>query len=186
MKKYSSRLFYVIIISGFLLTLYWVAGSNWSSRAVAMHNGGYGTFDMKNYDVHTVEHILAVMDADGYKVSYRYYIGDYLFVVFFGLIQCMISRIIYNPLRTEIKIERMLSILSILVPILRGVTDLIENTMLVTTLLRYPNINPNIIYVASMATKLKLSCIKIWGILIILGLSMGMISKCKNMLCKNI
>lgn len=181
MKKHPRWCFYAIIMIGFLLTLYWVEGSSWSSREVAKYNGGYGTFDMKNYDVHAVEHVLATMDSDGYNVSYRYYVGDYLFTIFFGLLQCMIVLIIYNPLRMKLKIARMMLVLSVVVLVLRGMADLVENTLLVFTLLKYPNIHPNIIQLASTATIIKLSCIKIWGLLMIVGLAMRFIWKLKNM-----
>lgn len=184
MKKYSRWFLCAIIIIGFLLTLYWVGFSNWSSQAVARHNGGYGTFDMKKYDVQTVENVLASMDSDGYKASYRYYVGDYLFIGFFGLIQCMISRMIYDPLKSKVRMARMILMLSILIPILRGVADLIENTILVTALLHYPNINANMIHVAIVATIIKLSCIKVWGFLIIIGLIIRMIWKCNRVLGK--
>jgi hypothetical protein len=184
MKKYSSRLFGVIIIIAFLIMLYWVEGSNWSSQAVAQYNGGFGTFDMKTYDVRTVETVLAHMAPEGYKISYRYYIGDYLFIVFFGLLQCMISRIVYHSLISRTQVAYSIFTLSIAIPILRGIADIIENTMLVYTLMRYPVINKAMIEIATIATQIKLGCIKIWGLLIIAGLVMRMIVKYKGIMYK--
>lgn len=184
MKKFSRRLVYVIIVIGFLLLLYWVEGSSWSSQAVAQHNGGYGTFDMKSYDAHVVETVLSSMNQKGFQVSYRYYVGDYLFVIFFGLLQCMISRMIYDPLKSQIRITKMLSVLAMMIPILRGIADLIENTMLVYTLLKYPIINETIINVATIATTVKLGCIKIWALLVMIGLIVRIVWKCKGITCK--
>lgn len=170
MKRLSSRLFYGIIIVGFFLVLYWVEGSGWSSQAVAQYNGGYGTFDMKTYDVHVVETVLASMKAEGYQISYRYYMGDYLFVIFYGALQCMISQMIYHSLKTRIQLGNTLALLSIIIPIVRGIADIIENTMLVCTLMRYPTINKAMIEVATIATQIKLGCIKLWGVLVLTGL----------------
>lgn len=181
MKKFSSRLFYTIIIIGFLLTLYWVEGSNWSSQAVAQYNGGYGTFDMKKYDVHVVERVLASMAPEGYTVSYQYYIGDYLFVIFFGVFQCMISRMVYHSIKSKSQVGNIMSILLIIIPILRGISDIIENSILLYTLISYPTINETMIHVATIATQTKLGCIKLWVLLVIMGLIMRMILKCKGL-----
>lgn len=184
MKNFSGRLFYVIIIISFFLTLYWVGGSNWSSQAVAQYNGGYGTFDMKTYDVHTVERVLASMAPEGYKISYRYYLGDYLFTVFWGLLQCLISRIVYHSLKSKNQVAFIIFTLPIVIPILRGIADIIENTMLVYTLMRYPEMNTVIIEIAKIATQIKLSCIKIWELLVAIGLIMQLIVKGKCMVYK--
>lgn len=183
-KKFSVKLFYAIIIIGFLLMLYWVEDSKWSSRAVAEYNGGYGTFDMKTYDVHTTEMVLASMAPEGYQISYRYYMGDYLFVVFFGLLQCMISKSVYNSLKSKTQSAYIIFTLSIAIPILRGIADIVENTILVYTLLRYPIINKTMIEVATIATQIKLGCIRIWAFLIIVGLFIRIILKCKGIMCK--
>lgn len=177
MKKFSGRLFCAIIIIGFFLILYWVEES---SQVVEQYNGGYGTFDMKTYDFQTVETVLASMSPEGYQISYRYYIGDSLFIVFFGLLQCMISRIVYHTLKSRIQFVSILFILSIIIPILRGIADIIENIMLVHTLMRYPVINKSIIEIATIATQVKLGCIKFWVLFMIVGLLLRIILKCKG------
>lgn len=184
MKKFSSKLFYVIIVIGFFLMLYWVEGSSWSSQAVAQYNGGYGTFDMKTYDVHTVEKVLASMASKGYMFSYRYYMGDYLFTVFWGLLQCTISSIVYHSLKSRTQVAYIIFTLSIAIPILRGMADIIENTILVYTLMRYPMINTAMIEIAINATQIKLGCIKIWELLVAIGLVIRLIVKCKGMVYK--
>lgn len=180
MKKFSRGLFYAIIVIGFLLMLYWVEGSSWSSQAVARHNGGYGTFDMKSYDAHVVETVLSSMDSEGFKASYGYYLGDYLFIIFFGLLQCMISKTIYDPLKSKISVTKILFALAMIIPILRGLADLMENTMLVYTLLKYPIINETMVGVATIATSIKLGCIKMWVLLVIIGLILRIVWKCKG------
>jgi|LSQX01.3.fsa_nt_gb hypothetical protein len=172
MKKNLVWLFRIIIIIGFLLTLFWVEGS---SHRIAQHNGGYGTFDMKAYDAGIVETVLETMDSDGYKISYRYYIWDYFFILFLGLLQYMISRNIYHPLKSKIKVANLLLLLSIAILILRGIADIIENTMLLNTLMMYPTINKKMIEIAKFTTEIKLGCIKLWVLLMIIGLVMRLI-----------
>lgn len=66
--KLSSWLSYILMIGLFLILLYWVEGGSWSSRAVAKYNDGYGTFDMKSYDVNTVEKVLS---SDGARPDFK-------------------------------------------------------------------------------------------------------------------
>ena len=180
MKKYSSWGFRVIIIIGFVLLLYWLEGSNWSSQAVARHNGGYGTFDMKSYDAPIVKSVLASMDPEGYQVSYRYYIGDYLFIVFFGLLQYIMLQMVFGSGKSHSRLKRVTFFLSIVFLVLRGMTDIIENTILVGTLIRYPLINETMIGIASISTTTKLLSIQIWVFLLILGIVLNVILKDKK------
>lgn len=182
MKKFSSGLFYAIIVIGFISLLYWISGS---SHAVAQYNGGYGTFDMKNYDVHVVENVLASMSPEGFQASYQYYIADSLFIVFFGVLQCMISNLIYSSLKTKFKGAGILVALSIMIPILRGIADMIENTILVSTLIKYPIIHKIMIEAAVIATNIKLGCIKVWVFFIIAGVLIRIIVKYKCIVHEN-
>ncbi|WKY43547.1 hypothetical protein Q5O14_13000 [Eubacteriaceae bacterium ES2] len=176
MIKISGWLSYLLMISLFLILLYWVEGGSWSSRAVAKYNDGYGTFDMKSYDVNTVEKVLSSMTPEGYRISYRYYVGDYLFTVVWGLLQCMISGSVYSSLNYSKNVTFVLFTLAIALPILRGIADIIENTLLVVTLKHFPIINTKIIETAAMATKIKLGSIKTWALLILVGVIMRIIS----------
>jgi hypothetical protein len=168
------------MIGLFLILLYWVEGGSWSSRAVAKYNDGYGTFDMKSYDVNTVEKVLSSMTPEGYRISYRHYVGDYLFTVVWGLLQCMISSSVYTSQNDSKNVTLILFTLAIAMPILRGIADIVENTLLVYTLKQYPLINTKIIEIAAMATKIKLGSIKIWALLILVGLIIRIVSAFNN------
>lgn len=165
---------WVLAIPAFLLTLYLVELGPWSARAVEPYNDGYGTFDMKKYDVKEVTHVLTTMAPDGFSQSYRYYVSDTIFLVFFGLLQVLLSLTVYHTKNTPTWYV-LLGLLAIAVPILRGVLDLIENGLLVYVLHSYPVINARLITVASFATKCKLMCIKIWMALMGFGIVYNLI-----------
>lgn len=154
-----------IIIVLFLLTLYWVEFSSWSSRALSAYNQGYGTFDMKRYDVSTVTEVLAVTSPMGITIYHRYLIGDYLFILAFGALQIMISYNVYKVFN-----KRPPLLFAIAVPVVRGVADFVENTMIECILLSNPNVSVWQIQCAMIATRIKLVCIAVWGILVVSGL----------------
>lgn len=161
----------VFVVMGFLLTLYWVEVSPWGCQAVAEYNAGYGTFDMKMYNVAMVEHALGDMEEEGFRVSYLYYLGDYLFILFFGMTQAMLSHALCGKWKKAYQI-------SIGAVYVRGMADFIENTLLVLTLCQYPTVHRGIIMSASICTQLKLWCIRIW----LISLLVGMIVRLAEML----
>lgn len=61
--------------------------------------------------------------------------------------------------------------LFLLVPLLRGVFDFVENTLLLIVLYSYPKKLPNVVHISSMATQSKLLMIKIWGVLTLVGIA---------------
>ena len=45
---------------------------------------------------------------------------------------------------------------------LRAVMDVVENTLLVLTIMQYPIVNQYVIYIAATCTQVKLYCIIVW------------------------
>jgi len=152
----------ILVIFGFLFTLYWVEVSPWGCQAVAEYNAGYGTFDMKTYDVTVVEHVLEDMEEDGFRVSFLYYLGDYLFIIFFGATQAIISQSLCRKWKKVYQV-------SMGIVFLRAMTDFIENTLLVFSLYQYPTVHRGMIMSASVCTQLKLWCIRFWLISLLIG-----------------
>ena len=70
-KKYG-----IGLILLFLLSFYLVSFGPFSSRALAKHNNGYGTFDMKKYNLETVQEVLSTMDREGFDMAGKYYLCD--------------------------------------------------------------------------------------------------------------
>ncbi|PHV69720.1 hypothetical protein CS063_14070 [Sporanaerobium hydrogeniformans] len=153
------------IILLFIITFYWVEFSPWSSTALQSYNNGYGTFDMKSYDVKSVYTVLGQMEPKGFIIYKKYFIGDFLFVIGFGGVQILLSLYAYKWTRAK-----WLRIIVIGVPTARGLFDIIENILLLSILLLYPVQHPMAVTIAGMATTMKLCMIGIWGGLFILGI----------------
>ena len=149
----------------FIISLYWVNFSPWSSAALQHYNNGYGTFDMKSYDVQKVYTVLSDMQPQGFTIYERYFIGDFLFVIGFGGVQILLSLAAYSWTKA-----RWIKGVAIGVPIARGIFDVIENVLLLIVLLGYPTQYPDMIKIASIATTMKLAMIKIWIGLVLVGL----------------
>lgn len=162
--KKKKILLWVIAVSAFVVSLYLVEASPFGSAAVAAHNGGYGTFDMKSYNPDIVQSVLEKADADYLSVCNRYYLADFLFIACFGLFQCFISTAVYGKDRSIMKR------IAVAVPIARGVFDIVENSILLFTINTYPQINPGSVTIASVSTVCKLWCIRIWVILVAVGI----------------
>lgn len=174
-KQWNKRILWIITVLGFVLTLYLVEGSSWGSMAVAACNDGYGTFDMKTYHTETVERILGSMDADNFGAYYKYYIVDFVFLLFFGTFQCLVMDGLYGKL--SFYQNKWCRVLILGVPILRGACDILENILLMYTIASYPQINAGIIETASAATWCKLLCIRIWSALLLLGIVLTIVQR---------
>ncbi|MGN0485084.1 MAG: hypothetical protein ACI4HI_16185 [Lachnospiraceae bacterium] len=155
----------VIVTLLFLVSLYFVEAGFCGSSVVAKYNGGFGTLDMKHYDVKTVQNALSPMSKKGITVYKLYYLMDFIFILFFGAFQIMLINDVFSFERS-----RLTTIIIFSVPILRGICDMIENIILLWTLYTYPKINELAISVSAKFTSAKLLCIKVWIFLIVIGL----------------
>ena len=160
----------VSIILLFLISLYFVEAGFCGSSVVAEYNNGFGTLDMKKYNVLSVQKALSAMSQEGIKIYKLYYLIDYVFVLFFGAFQVMLIYDAYS-----FNENKLVKAVIIGIPILRGLCDIVENAILLRTLYTFPKVNEVAISIASFFTKTKLWCIKGWGALIFIGLIWRMI-----------
>lgn len=151
---------WIVMVVGFLLSLYWVEASSWGSMAVARYNNGYGTFDMKDYDFETVKETLENTNTVGFVAYYKYYVADFVFLVFFGFLQCRISHTVYKKI--HIYQNKAVKTVVLGIPILRGIFDIAENSLLLITIAVFPKMNAGMVSAASFSTQCKLWCIRIW------------------------
>ncbi|MCI7791967.1 MAG: hypothetical protein MR531_14535 [Lachnospiraceae bacterium] len=156
----------------FAISLYLVDYSKFGSGEVAKYNDGYGTVDMKAYDNEMVQHVLSGMTQEGIDVYKTYYWVDGIFIIFFGLLQCFISAITYGFVQ-----RKSMKILVHLFPILRGICDTIENTLLYITLCTFPNIDSSLVGAANIFTMVKLWTIRLWMLEILVGIVLSMMIK---------
>lgn len=149
----------------FLISLYFVEAGFCGSRVVAKYNNGFGTLDMKKYDVLSVQKVLSTMSRKGIEVYKLYYLMDYIFILFFGVFQIMLIYDVYS-----FNENRLIKTVIIGIPILRALCDMIENAVLLRTLFTFPKVNEIAISISSFFTQTKLWCIKVWGLLLFIGL----------------
>lgn len=163
MKRGMKKWIFAII--AFVIALYLVEASPWSSRAVAGYNNGYGTFDMKQYDKENVAEVLADMEEGGVAAYDRYLLMDTIFILAFGWLQILMARDAGDKGKSVL-IKRA----GVGAALARGGFDLVENILLFLILHAYPNMNGVQIRIAGIATRLKLACIGVWGILFVAGM----------------
>lgn len=154
-----------LIILLFLVSLYLVEAGFCGSLVVAKYNGGFGTVDMKHYDVKTVQNALSPMNEKGIAVYKLYYLMDFIFILCFGAFQLMLINDVYSFERS-----RLIKIFIFGIPVFRGICDIIENAILLWTLHTYPRINELAISISAKFTWAKLMSIRVWVLVIVIGL----------------
>lgn len=130
---------------------------------------------MKSYDVHTVYKVLAQMKPKGFTIYERYFIGDYLFILALGILQILILLHAFSWSKS-----RLLRLFIIFIPVARGLCDIIENSLLLTVLLTYPQKHEHMITIASKATFMKLHLITLWLLLFLFGFVVKRIRPLRN------
>ena len=173
----NSKKIWMIVILGFFCSLLFIEVGPFSSRTLSQYTNGYGTFDMKSYDYEGVSEILENVMPGGVKIAIGYYIGDFVFIIFFGLLQVLISDKVWKKYKDGEKRWKWLYAVAIAIPILRGVCDVIENVILANAYVVYPKIERNAIEIAGVATKCKLFLIMMWLIVIFTGKIINLIEK---------
>lgn len=164
----------------FAITLYWVEISPWSSTELAKFNNGYGTFDMKSYDVLTVYKVLDQMKPKGFTIYERYFIGDYLFILALGILQILILLHAFSWSKS-----RLLRLFIISIPVARGLCDIMENSLLLTVLLTYPQKHEHMVTISNKATFMKLHLITLWLLLFLFGFIVKRIKPLRNLKVNN-
>lgn len=165
----------IIIVVLFIVSLYFVEAGFCGSGVVAEYNNGFGTLDMKKYNVQSVYTALSPMSEEGLNVYRMYYVMDYIFIVFFGLLQVVVTLDIYS-----FSDNMILKRVFVAVPILRGLFDIVENTILLTTVNSFPSVNETAITISSYFTQAKLISIRVWIGIVLLGIVWRLIRRFKR------
>lgn len=155
----------IIIVVCFLISLYFVEAGFCGSSVVAEYNGGFGTVDMKSYDASVVRSALEPLGEEGMTVYKQYYVVDFIFVIFFGTFQLMLSDIAYSWRK-----NKLISVIVFGVPVLRGICDIVENIILLQTLCTFPQVNETAISICAGFTTAKLLLIRCWVVFLAAGI----------------
>lgn len=160
MKNKRMRIIFAIVL--FLAALYLAEFSAFSSRAVEMINGGYGTFDMKSYDAKA---FLQVMEATTDMAPYwKYYICDFLFVAAFLNLMIQLAHAFDG------KLAKRLRPISYGLAIIRACLDIIENCILLSQIYSYPDYSQGLIETCNIITTVKFASMFCWVICFIIML----------------
>lgn len=136
---------------------------------------------MKAYNTDTVYTVLKTMEPQGFNIYKNYFIGDGLFIFAFGALQFTLLISAYKWMSARVNVVKWLILF---VPILRGICDAVENTLLILVLTRYPVECASLIDISAKATFLKLLLIRIWAVLFIAGLLLGIKYKKKRIVSR--
>ena len=170
----------ILIFAFFALAFYLVEIGPYSASSVADFNNDYGTFDMKSYDSQTVREMMPYFSPEGIHVYKIYYLMDFIFIAAFLILQCYLSLVFFKWCSL-----RYIKIIVCIIPVLRGVFDIIENAVLLRTLFSYPSVNDVMINFSSYCTQAKLLMIRLWLIEIAIGIILLIAVKIKEMVKKH-
>ena len=144
----------IIAVILFVAVLFFTELSPFSSRAVALVNGGYGTFDMKSYDANT---FIRVMEATtDFSAYLKYYICDFLFILAFLNVMIQLVRGFHGQYIKSIQY------ISCIVAVIRGILDMVENIVLLYLILGYPDVNSTLADVCNVITRVKFYFMRGW------------------------
>lgn len=161
----------IISIVLFAFALYLTEFSPFSGRAVALINGGYGTFDMKKYDAVV---FVSVMNAtSNASIYWKYYICDFIFTVAF--LNFMIQMVwgFKGELINKVKV------LSYFLAVIRGMLDVTENIILLNQIYSYPEINRMLIDACNIFTRIKFHLMRGWIVCFVIMLIFQILSNRK-------
>lgn len=152
MEKQSRRRIIAIIL--FIVAMCFTELSPFSSRAVEMINGGYGTFDMKSYDPET---FVQVMEATTNMAQYwKYYIFDFLFTAAF------LNFMVQFVKGFDGKLARRIRPILYALAVIRACFDITENCILLNQIYSYPNYSLSLIKTCNMITTAKFGFMWCW------------------------
>lgn len=155
----------------FIIAFYLVEFSPWGSGSIGVYNGGYGTFDMKQYDAQTVYMVLGNYLPEGFIRIRYYYLVDFIFIIAFLTFQVMLSTLVYKNIESQIPRK-----LFIGVALIRAIADAIENVLLYFIITSYPSEHANLVNISSIVTQTKLRMIPLWAGLVLIGIICNHIS----------
>lgn len=144
----------IIAVIFFLIGLYFTEISPFSANEVATYNGGYGTFDMKKYDIQSYKEVMNA--TTDFTIYWKYYMGDFIFIATFLNLMVQVIRGIHSDHFKKVKVA------AYIFAIARGLVDLLENCMLMYLIYGYPNVKSNLITVCNAITQMKFAFLIGW------------------------
>ena len=144
----------------FVVALYLAELSPFSIQAVAKTNGGYGVLDMTKY---SADVFVKMMNASKDMGIYRkYYFCDFVFTAAFLNFMIQMVSGFKGPVVQTIKI------LSYIVASIRGILDMLENSIMLNQIYSFPDVNNGLIDMCNIITRLKFHFMRGWFVCFII------------------
>lgn len=152
-RPYANKRFILPLLALFILALTILEISPVGAMRLASLSSGQGMLDMRfGYTAESAYSMFGFIGEEG-RLLYTQLLGlDYLFTVVYMLLQTLLITALMHKARIS---ERFL--LLNLIPLLRCLLDMLENTLLYFLLIRYPVVYPSVISICSIVTVVKLS-----------------------------
>ena len=168
-KKLLRRRIIAIVL--FVFALFLTEFSPFSGRAVALVNGGYGTFDMQKYDADVFVGVMN--ETSDFSIYWKYYLVDFIFVAAFLNFMIQMVSGFSGALIQKVKV------VSYMLAVIRGMLDSFENIILLNQIYAFPKLNRNLIDACNMITRVKFHFMRGWIACFILMLILQIISNRK-------
>ena len=151
-RPFAHKRYILPLLALFILTLVILETSPIGAMQLASLNGGQGMLDMRfGYTAETAYGMFAQIGEQG-RLLYTQLLGlDFVFTVVYMLLQTLLI----TALMHKAAIPDRLTVLN-LIPLLRCLLDLLENTLLYFLLIRYPAAHGSLVAFCSVVTVAKL------------------------------
>lgn len=169
-KKLIRRIVIASVL--FVVGLYLTELSPFSMKAVALTNEGYGVLDMTEYDADV---FVKMMNAStDISLYWKYYVCDFVFTaVFLNFMIQMVS----GFKAPKIKV---IKIVSYVLASIRGLLDIVENSIMLNQIYTFPNVNRKLINACNDITRIKFHFMRVWIVCFILMIVLERVSKRKS------
>ncbi len=183
MRRLSSWRSYVVITVLFCFSFIAATGRPYGTQELTDITGGLSVPDLSIR--YTPQSVYSLLDAFGQAGRDLYLsrilpldiVFSFCYLLFFAITLSLLLRHLF-PARDELQGL-------IIIPVIGGIADIVENLCFIVVLLTYPGQHPEIIIFASVCTKLKFVSNISAMLLIVLGLLTAGLSAVKRLIAEN-
>lgn len=116
------------------------------------------SLDMRfGYTAKDVYSVFGLLGVNGRNQLLLYYITDFIFIIAFAIVQIAIIQLVLGNLS-----HKELYGLFLIIPIIRGIYDYIENILFVYLIFQLPNEHSFLIQIMSFITQIKFIVLWVW------------------------
>ena len=143
--------------------------SLWEIHEVSLTNGGYGVLDMTKFNAD--KFVKMMNESKDMGIYWKYYIFDFIFTAAFLNFMIQMASGFNGPVINRIKI------VSYVVAAIRGILDMVENSIMLNQIYSFPDVNSGLINMCNTITRLKFHFMRGWFVCFILMIVLVRLSK---------